>query len=478
MTEQKAQLSNNAIWAYSFYGVFQTWAVWLPLLYVSLFMTTYLGVTTAAMGTIFLVSKFLDFIICVTAGGIIESANFKGGRYLPWIKMLKWVIFICGVGQFTDISFIPYGLRVILIGIFYVLLNGSMNYVSTAQYGVMALMAGGNYTDRIRIAQRSTQVNAASSIFLSFGTVPIITFVGKALNNPAMGYTVVAAIFGATIIIGGLWLQSVAKAYDKPREHNAPKRKVSFKEVIEAITTNDQLIVYLTWQIIVQIGTYIFSTISIYYWTLVMGGFDSWYSIGSGIGTCFGFVFAMFIPKIGVKLGKIKSLYIAQVAGWVSHILYYIFGLKSYYYMTVISVITQAVTYLQMGFGANYILDLGEYGYYKTGKDMRGVVNSLTFVPMKASMTIGSTLGAYVLSWIKFDDFNNQQIAGTLDRTSDAFVKFQKTYMAVYCFVPLVTSILGFLVFKSGYKITDDKAVFYAQENAKKAAMAAGSPEA
>jgi len=134
--------------------------------------------------------------------------------------------------------------------------------------------------------------------------------------------------------------------------------------------------------------------------------------------------------------------------------------------------------YLQMGFGANYVLDIGEYGYYKTGKDFRAIVSAFSFVPMKLSSTIAGAVGPYFLAFIGFDKFNEANLAGTLDRTSAEFSKFQKTYMAVYCFTPLITAILGFLIFKKGYKITDDKAVFYAQENAKRAAEAAAAKAA
>jgi len=206
-----------------------------------------------------------------------------------------------------------------------------------------------------------------------------------------------------------------------------------------------------------------------------MGGYTTWYSIGMGLTTCSGFIFSLFVPKIGVKLGKLKSLFIAQYAGWAAHLLRFFLGLKSYYFMTAIGIASSAVMYLQMGFGANYVLDLGEYGYYKTGNDYRAVVSAFSSVPMKLSSVIAGAVGPYFLSVIGFDKFNAANMAGTLDRTSAEFIKFQKTYMAAYCFTPLVGSMLGMIIFKKGYKITDDKAVFYAQENAKRAAEAAAA---
>ncbi|NLW70539.1 MAG: hypothetical protein GX061_05610 [Eubacteriaceae bacterium] len=475
MTEQKKTVSNSAIWSYALTQSLQTFTIMTPYAYGTLFMTTYLGINMATMGTILVIAKFVDFIICMSSGAIIESANFKKGKYVPIMELFRWVVAIGAVGQMTDLNFLPYGVKFTVVAASYICMHGSMNFLQTANYGLMAVMAGGNYTDRIAIAQKNSQISAAVGILRSFGTVPLITFVGKVMNSPAKGYTVVTIAFAVVYIACTFWFASNLKGKEAPRDPNAPKRIVKLKDMIEALTGNDQLIVYLIWQTISQLGTQIMTLIGIYYWTLVMGGYTTWYSIGMGLTTCSGFVFSLFVPKIGVKLGKLKSLFIAQYAGWVAHVLRFFLGLKSYYWMTVIGIASSAVMYLQMGFGANYVLDIGEYGYYKTGKDYRAVVTAFSSVPMKLSSVIAGAVGPYFLSFIGFDKFNEANMAGTLDKTSAEFIKFQKTYMAAYCFTPLIGSVLGFLIFKKGYKITDDKAVFYAKENAAKAAQAAAA---
>jgi len=447
-------------------------------MYGTMFMSTYLGINMVTMGTIFVIAKFVDFIICMSCGAVIESANFKKGKYLPIMEIFRWVVSIGAIGQMIDLNFLPNGVKFAVIAVSYICMHGSMNFLSTVNYGLVAVMAGGNYTDRIAIAQKNTQISAAVGILRSFGTVPLITFVGKLLNSPARGYTVCTIGFAALYLLCTFWFASELKGKEAPRDPNAPKRIVKLKDMAQALVGNDQLVVYLIWQTITQLGTQIMTIIGIYYWTLVMGGYTTWYSIGMGLTTCAGFVFSLFVPKIGVKLGKLKSLFIAQYAGWAAHVLRFFLGLKSYYWMTIIGVASSAVMYLQMGFGANYVLDIGEYGYYKTGKDFRAIVSAFSFVPMKLSSTIAGAVGPYFLAFIGFDKFNEANLAGTLDRTSAEFSKFQKTYMAVYCFTPLITAILGFLIFKKGYKITDDKAVFYAQENAKRAAEAAAAKAA
>ncbi|MBR5995006.1 MAG: MFS transporter [Eubacteriaceae bacterium] len=479
MTEQKRSISNSAIWAYALTSAMQTFTIMTPYMYGTMFMTTYLGISMATMGTIFLVAKFMDFIICMASGAVIESANFKKGKYLPIIELFRWTVTIGALGQMLPIGNLPMALKFTIISISYIMMHGSMNFLSTANTGLIGVLAGGNYSDRIAITQRNSQISAGVSILRSFGTVPLITLLGKLLGKPELGYTVYTIFFIILYIACTFWLAKEMTGKEQPRDPNAPRRVVKIKDMLGALTGNDQLVVYLVWQIVIQLGTQIVSVIGIYYWTLVMvmsdgsSAYLKWYSIGMGLNTCAGFVYSLFIPKLGVKLGKLKSLFFAQYGGWVAYILYWFLGLKSVYWMTAIGLAVSAVRYLQMGFGANYVLDIGEYGYYKTGKDYRAVVTAFTSVPMKLTAVIGGAIAPYFLSFIGFDKFNQANLDGTLDRNSAEFMKFQKQYMAVYCFVPLACSVIGFLIFKKFYKITDDKAVFYAQENAKKTAEAA-----
>ncbi len=494
MTEQKQTVKNSAVWALALMTVFDSFTIMIPHSYGAMFMTTYLGVNMAMMGTIYGVAKVMDFIICMASGAIIESANFKKGKYMPIVEIFRWTVTFGAIGQVLPIGNFPMTARFAIIAISYIMMHGSKNFTSTARYGLVTALAGGNYTNRIVLSQRNSQISASFSILRSFGTVPLITLIGNLcskgvdVNSPdylvrqSLGYTLVTIGCGIIYMATTFWMAKEIEGKEKPRDPNAPKRIVKLKDMLDALVGNDQLVVYLIWQTMSQLGMQVLTIIRIYYWTIVMGGYRTWYSIGAGIQTCLGFVFSLFVPKIGVKLGKLKSLYITQYAGWASYILYWFLGLKSYYWMTVIGIVSSAVMYLRTGFGVNYVLDIGEYGYYKTGKDYRAVVSAFSSVPMKMTAAIAGVAAPWVLAAIDFDKYNeasktivNKDTKETaldlLRKNNDpGFVQFQKRYMALYCFVPLVCSVIGFIVFKKFYTITDEKAVFYAQENARKAA--------
>ncbi|MBR4395562.1 MAG: MFS transporter, partial [Eubacteriaceae bacterium] len=175
MTEQKRTVTNGQIWIYALMSSFQNIAIMTPYMYGTMFMTTYLGITMVQMATVFTVAKVADFFICLTSGAVIESANFKKGKYVPILEIFRWTVTIGAVGQMLPMGQFPFAAKFAIIAVSYILMHGSMNYLSTVGYGLVSVMAGGNYTDRIAIAQRNTQISAGMGILRAFGTVPVIT---------------------------------------------------------------------------------------------------------------------------------------------------------------------------------------------------------------------------------------------------------------------------------------------------------------
>ena len=473
MANQENRVSSFQLNVYAFYGVFQNWGFWVPFLYGQTYMTNYLGIPIAITATILSVAKIIDFCVSLVAGGIVQSANLKKGKFLPWMRTLRFVIATGAILQMMPAAWVstwPVALKGAMVAVGYCMMHCSMNFMATCQYGVMPLIAGTNMEDRIKMTTRQTQVNSASSVLLSFGVVPLVTFVGTLVGNESMGYSIVTACATIFLIVGVELLTKAVGPLDKPRDPSLPAPpKVKVKDMVTAIFTNDQMVIYMLYQVVNQTGTYIVQGMTMYYWQVVM---NQWglYSIGSGITTCLGFVFAMFIPAIGKKLGKKKSIIANTVVLVIAKVIMATMGLKSIWWMVAATALQSAGMYLTMAFGVNYYLDIGEYGYYKTGKDFRTLSMSMSNIPMKVAMAVGGAIGGYVLAWIGFDGWNTQYMAGTLDRTAEAFVSFQKSFITIYAAAPAIMSVLAVAIFMFGYKITDEDAKFYAQENAKRKA--------
>ena len=481
MEKQETHVSDFQVWVYASYGVFQNWGFWVPFLYGQMYMTQFLGMPIATATAILTFVKAIDFVFSVIAGGIIQSANLKKGKFMPWMKTLRFVIAAGAIMQVAPVAGLPTIAKGAIVGLGYLMMNGSMNFMATCQFGIMPLIAGSNMDDRIKMTTRQSQVNAASSIILSFGCLPLITFVGKLVGNAGMGYTIVGSCATLFLIVGVSLLNKAVGPLDKPRDPNLPAPpKVKVKDMVAAIFTNDQMVLYMLYQVINQTGTYVVQGMTMYYWSIVMNKFVM-QALVSGISTCAGFVFAMFIPKIGKKLGKKKSIIVNFVILMISKLIMSMFALKSIWFMAAATMLASAGMYLTMAFGVNYYLDIGEYGYYKTGKDFRTLSMSMQNIPMKISMTVGAAIGGIILGKLNFDKWNGMytpayaaaSTGGTGDfsyMATPEFAEFTSKFIKIYAWVPAAFAAVAICLFIFGYKITDEDAKFYAAENAKRKA--------
>lgn len=109
-------------------------------------------------------------------------------------------------------------------------------------------------------------------------------------------------------------------------------------------------------------------------------------------------------------------------------------------------------------FSVIYMLDAGEYGFYKTGKDNRTVGMSMMNIPMKIGMAVGGAVGGFGLASIGFS-------TGMTVTAS-----FISNFMWLLGGIPAAFYLLGSIVMAIGYRITDADAALYAKENAERVA--------
>jgi len=112
-------------------------------------------------------------------------------------------------------------------------------------------------------------------------------------------------------------------------------------------------------------------------------------------------------------------------------------------------------------FGFQYLIDVGNYGYWKTGVDNRIVTQSLSNVPMKIANFIGGSIALFGMALIGY------QAGQEMD--ADMIRKF----MFMYGGIPAICNLLAFLDNLFFYKIDDKEAALYAKEIAEREAAKA-----
>jgi Na+/melibiose symporter-like transporter len=487
-------LKNSEVTKYALYGPLSGIGIALPLSYLTAFQTEGLGWSAVMATTVLLAPRVIDFILGVTCGTIMSKVNMKWGRYRSWFIILRWVVAAAIILQFIDTKSAPLGIQILFIFLGYTMLNGSMNFILTAQYGIMFMMGGASMDDRQKLSIRANQFTMAGSILTSVALIPALAALTKAFypdnTNPnwygATAYMIVAIVGAAAYWIGATLVVSAAKEHDRPTPGGASGPVMKIGDVIKGVVTNDQLLVYTLVTTLTSIGMFSIMPLGIFYYMYVLGNMMLM-PVAMTVATLFGFVASLIGPQIGRRLGMKRSMVMGMCIAIAGNVITANFGgiatssglriagmdvpVGWIVYLVVMLVGSLAMqTYA--GFAMQFQVNAGEYGYWKTGKDNRTAAMGLGAIPMKIALIVGGALGGYALAGIGY-------APGMGMPGGPAFPpNFTVNFMRLMGYVPGAISLVALLLFAFGYKITDADAKKYAEENMKKTmeAMAGTGP--
>ncbi len=455
MQAEKGALSNKQVNIYGAYLMFSSLAAMVQMTYLTIFMTDTLMISAGVVATTLLIARAIDLVIGILSGGIIEKAHLKWGRYRSWLLIGRWFIIFGIVCSFFDTSSWPIGFRVGVAFVGYILLNVTFSFVTNAYYALAPCLAKGNMTDRFRLSARGAQFMCVAMLITSALTVPLVTALTPVVGA-GWGYMIVALIFAIPYIFGVQMLNGITKECDPDNpEKTVAGPQITIKDMVLSVVKNNQMLVMFIAYSIYYIGLYTIQGLSTYYFMYIVGDYMK-LSISMTVTMITGTIASLFVPQLGKKLGKKRAFVSALVIYALAFICVYFFVGGNWILYTVFGVIGGAFVYLFTGFGPNYFIDCGEYYLYKTGKDTRNIAIAMFSVPMKIGMMLGGAIAIYGLDAIGYQ-------AGI-----QVTPVFQNHFMFLLGIIPSVLVLIGALITGIFYKLTDEKAAFYAEENAKK----------
>ena len=449
---------NKEVNKYTLAVFLQTIGSGMVMTYMNLFMTDYLLITAARVSTALLIAKFIDLFVSLIAGPIVERANFKSGKYLPWLKIIKWVLGVSFFLTYFDTTKLglPMWLRAAIIVVAYVGFGGGMSILMIARGGLLQLMSGPDMGTRTKLSSRTVQATACATIICSAAALPIVTAVSPMVgeNN---AYLVACMLLFVGMFIGCMIMASQAKKYDAPvlPGTGPAKKTVTMGDMVRSVAGNSQMLIVILVMGIFYIAMNVFTAVQAYYFRYIVEDY-LFMATSMTIKTSFAFVASLFVPAIGKKLGKKNAFICGLIVYAIAHIGIMVFGAGSKIVFTLCTCVFTAAMYMFTSFGVNYFLDCGEYGYYKTGKDNRAVAMAMYNIPMKIGFMLGAAIGGYGLAIIGYE-------AGMVITP-----KFVTGFMFIIGAIPAILCVLAAVILFFGYKITDADAVKYAAANAER----------
>lgn len=358
--------------------------------FLMFYYTNVIGISAAAVGTIMLISRFLDCFADLTMGVIVDRTKSKYGKARPWIIRMAIPFAIGGVLLFSVPT--SWGVSAKLIYIFVTYnLTSTIIYTSiNVPYATLNALITQDQYERSVLSIFRMILSTVGSMGIALLTLPVV----KMFGNDVRAWTYTFALFGVVAIALFTFTFLGTKERVKPADESKAKEDVPIKVGLKVLFQNKYWIYITLILILIFVGMTINGGATVYYAQVVMGntGAVGMLTTASSLAQIIAmFMVAGFIKKFGKRN--------VMIAGSSIIILGYI-------------VVALAVSNVQILLLGNIIRGIGgagiaacmfamvsdtiEYGEWKTGVRIEGLTNSAASFGFK----VGGGLGAAAIGWV------------------------------------------------------------------------------
>lgn len=394
--------------------------------YFTYYCTDIVGLSATLVGTLLLATKLFDGVTDIIAGFIIDRTNTRLGKARPYqfVILPVWVLTIM-LFSVPDIGVTG---QCVYIFILYTLIYAVFATLLNTSDAVCLALCVQDPQDRVKV----TSFAAASTMLFCSITGIILPQLIKTWGTTHKGWTMMALVFGIPLgLVGTLrfFLCKERAVSNSETVNSKPvEERIPFKESVRLILQNKYIFILSGMLFFFYLYNGISTTIGTYYYKYIFGnvGIKSLMGLTSFITP----VIIMFVPRLCKKLGTVPMLRYGLILGCIGMLIRTIGGpnivtlfIGSFCAQIAILPISSLINI--------YIVDCMDYGEWKTGKRIDGLVSSFTAFAKKiggglASAGVGLIMGAagYV---------------GTADvQTSSAYTAI----VALFTYVPLAIFII------------------------------------
>jgi len=374
-------------------------------IYLMVFYTKVLGVDAGIVGTMFVISRFLDAFTDIGMGRIADKRKpSKGGKFRPW---LMWMCAPVALASFLMYQYslvnVSMTIRVVYMFVTYILWGSIFYTAINIPYGSMASVLSAEADDRASLSTFRSIGSVVTNVIIGVGAPMLIYTTDAAGNEIVQGpqFTLVAGIFSvATIICYLICYYTTTERVELTVDEN--EKGASIVDTLKALVTSRAMIGVVLGTICVIAAQLLNQTINQY---LFIDYFKnkSGVSIMSAVSMLPGFLLAPFAVPLSKKFGKKELGVFGGLCGAAACFLLFVLKTKSMWMYIVINVIGF------LGFGVYnlimwaFITDIIDDQEVRTGQREDGTIYGAYSFARKIGQSIAGGLGGWTLQWIGYN---------------------------------------------------------------------------
>ena len=394
--------------------------------FLSLYMTD-LGIPAVVVAGVFLVAKIWDAVNDPLFGVIVDKANLKGGKYLPWVRLSTFLIPATTILLFAVPSNLSVQIKTIWVAIAYMLWDTSYTLCDVPIFALATSM-----TDNLKERNGLLLFNR---LFVLIGGLFAIIVVPIAY--PKIGWTMTVLILAVLGIAAMLPIGYKAKERFFVEDKKEPK----IGELFSYLVHNKYLLV-LSGAIIISSLTSLSGTVTSYVAIYCLGG-KEWISVLGVIMTLPMLVAVIVTPQLIKKIDKFIVYIVCVGIGYVLSIVIYFIGYQNTTLLMAIIAVRSIFSSMSGIIVVMLVADCAEYGNFVSGERAQGIAFSVQTFTTKITAALSGSISMFFLGIIGFVEGEGAA------QTPETIAWLWR----MFTIVPLISGTASFFLLILGYKL-------------------------
>ncbi len=371
---------------------FQTFNIFLLYYYTDVF-----GISAAAVGTLFFVSKLWDAVNDPLMGALADRTSTRHGKYRPYLLWMALPYGLVGYLMFANPGLDDTG-KLIYAWVTYSLMMMLYTAINVPYSALMGVMTPST-RERTLLASYRFVGAFGGGLLISMLVRPMVHYFGA--ENEAAGFQITMALF-AVISVVMFWYTFGAT---RERVRSLPETDVSFRNDVKLLLSNRPWVVLFFGGIFTLSSIAIKNAVTIHYFKYYVGDDSSAVWLFFDITTLF-MTIGMLALIAGVACTKWltarfekKALLIALSLGNAATMVAFFFVPPDQLVLMLVLNITGS---LMAGPTAPLVwamyADVADYGEWRFERRTTGLVFSASMFAQKFGLTIGAGLAGWMLA--------------------------------------------------------------------------------
>lgn len=392
--------------------------------FVSFFYTEALHLNIGIVGTIMMVSRFLDGFSDIIMGFIMDKTKSKHGKARPWILWLATPIAISLVLMFLVPNIGDTG-KYIYVAITYNLVTTILYTAINIPYGALNSLMTRDQNQRMVINVFRMVMAQVGSLIINMLTLPLVNALGGSTYQKS--WVIASVIYG--LLAMALFYFCFFKTEERVHVESAQSSHLSFMEELKICFKNDQWLIIVGVWVVMAFGMGAGMSVGNYYAKYILQN-ENLAGLITAASLLPAILLMPFLPPLTEKFGKRNCGIVGGVITCAAS-----FAMltcpTSFTGLLVLNIVKGIGNTALTGTIFAMVADTIEYGQWKTGVRTEGMLYSSTTFGAKIGAGVGAALAMNLLAKVGYVEGALTQNAAVHDMLIKLFILLPAIFVVI-----------------------------------------------